>query len=190
MSSATNITDGKRAENFIELLSSEVLELTQNRSLTTEHRRQKFGNLVEKSFDLPLIARFVLGRPWNSATLAQRKEYLELFMEIVELTYSKRFMEYSGQTIMVTGHALGKRKFILVNSQLSNPTKETANLKVVWRLIPRKNSFKIIDVAIEGISMAITKRNEYSSVIQRSGGQLSALLDAMRKQIAKLKKTS
>ena len=185
---AGSLKNGNDAEEFIKALSAEVLNLTQDKSLTVQSRQKEFGKLIDKGFDLPWIARFVLGRPWNSATLAEQREYLRLFKKIVELTYSKRFINYSQQRIVVTGHELGKRKFIFVQSYLANLGQKKTNPQVVWRLIPRDNSFKIVDVAIEGISMAITQRNEYSSVIQNNGGRLSALLDAMRHQVQKLEK--
>ena len=185
---AGSLKNGNDAEEFIKVLGAEVLNLAQNNSFTAQGRQQEFGKLIDKGFDLPWIARFVLGRPWNSATFTEQKEYLRLFKKIIELTYSKRFINYSQQRIVVTGHKLGKRKFIFVQSYLADLSHKKINPQVVWRLIPRRNSFKIVDVAIEGISMAITQRNEYASVIQQNGGRLSALLDAMRQQLQKLEK--
>jgi len=54
---------GKHAQDFINSLSSQVAELNQNRSLDKITRQQKFMKLVERGFDLPWIAKFVVGRP-------------------------------------------------------------------------------------------------------------------------------
>ena len=181
---------GKQAQDFIGSLSNQVATLNQDRSIDTTTRRQKFMQLVETGFDLPWIAKFVVGRPWRTATTNQQKEYLELFKNLVELTYSKRFIEYAQQKILVSGYKLGKRKFIFVKSKLTDPKKPKGDINVVWRLVPKGNSFKIVDVVIAGISMAITQRNEYSAVIRRNNGRFDALLDAMRTQITKLRNNS
>ena len=109
---------------------------------------------------------------------------------MVELTYSKRFIEYAQQKILVSGYKLGKRNFIFVESKLTDPKKPKGDINVVWRLVPKGNNFKIVDVVIAGISMAITQRNEYSAVIRRNNGRFDALLDAMRTQITKLRNNS
>ena len=181
---------GKDAQDFINSLSSQVAELNQNRSLDKITRQQKFMKLVERGFDLPWIAKFVLGRSWKTASPDQQKEYLSLFKNLVELTYSKRFIDYSQQKIIVSGHKMGKRKFIFVESQLADPKNPKANVNIVWRLVPKGNSFKIVDVVIAGISMAITQRNEYSAVIKRNNGSFDSLLAAMKVQIKKLRSAS
>jgi phospholipid transport system substrate-binding protein len=178
---------GKDAQDFINSLSSQVAELNQNRSLDKITRQQKFMKLVERGFDLPWIAKFVLGRSWKTASPDQQKEYLSLFKNLVELTYSKRFIDYSQQKIIVSGHKMGKRKFIFVESQLADPKNPKANVNIVWRLLPKGNSFKIVDVVIAGISMAITQRNEYSAVVKRNNGSFESLLAAMKVQIKKLR---
>ena len=76
---AKNNELGKHAENFIISLSSQVAELNQNRSLDNTTRQQKFMKLVERGFDLPWIAKFVVGRPWKTASPDQQKEYLSLY---------------------------------------------------------------------------------------------------------------
>ena len=187
---AKNNELGKHAEDFINSLSSQVAELNQDRSLNNTTRQQKFMKVVERGFDLPWIAKFVVGRPWKTASPDQQKEYLSLFKNLVELTYSKRFIDYSKQKIIVSGHKLGKRKFIFVESQLADPKNPKTNVNIVWRLIPKGKSFKIVDVVIAGISMAITQRNEYSAVIKRNNGSFDSLLAAMKVQIKKLRSAS
>ena len=139
---------------------------------------------------MPWIGRFVLGRNWNAATPQQREDYLNLFQEIIAITYSKRFVDYSGHKIEVTGHRFSKRKYIFVKSKIYNPKNKTANINVTWRLLPKNLSFKIVDVVIEGVSMGVTQRNEYSTVIQRNNGNVSALIQAMRQTLNRLKNTN
>ena len=181
---------GVRAERFIDTLSSAALKLATNTSLSSSERRQGIANILNQGFDMPWIARFVLGRNWRLATPEQRSDYLNLFQAIVEHTYSRQFTDYSGQKVSILGHKIGKRKYIFVRSRIYDPKRSNININVNWRLIPNGNSFKIIDVVIEGVSMGVTQRNEYASVLQRNGNSISALIKAMRESLTKLEKRS
>ena len=179
---------GVRAERFIHILSTEALKLATNTSLSSSDRRQAIAKILNQGFDMAWIARFVLGRNWRLANAKQRKEYLDLFQAIIEHTYSRQFTDYSGQKISVVGHKIGKRKYIFVLSRIYDPNQSNVNISVNWRLVPDGNSFRIVDVVIEGVSMGVTQRNEYASVLQRNGNSISALIKAMRQSLAKLEK--
>ncbi len=73
-------------------------------------------------------------------------------------------------------------------SRIYDPDQSNINISVNWRLVPDGNSFKIVDVVIEGVSMGVTQRNEYASVLQRNGNSISALIKAMRQSLAMLEK--
>ena len=180
---------GNRAETFIEILSSEALNIATEKSLTKQTRQAKIAILLNDGFDMPWIARFVLGRNWRLATPSQRKEYLNLFKSTIEHTYSRQFQDYSDQKIVIKGHKLGNRKYIFVNSRIFDPTRSNVNIDVNWRIIPAGSSFKIVDVVIEGVSMGVTQRNEYASVLKRNGNNIAALIEAMRQSLNRLEKT-
>ena len=178
---------GKRAEEFISTLSSKAIALVSNKGAAPEGRRVGFAALLSDSFDMRWIGQFVLGRNWNLATPEQRAEYLDLFEKIIVYTYSKRFNDYSGQKVRITGHELGKRQYVFVKSQIFDPKRSGSTINVTWRLLPKDESFKIVDVVIEGVSMGVSQRNEYNSVIQRNGGKIMALIVAMRDNLEKLR---
>lgn len=181
---------GLRAENFIDKLSTEAIALVSNKEMDTDTKRGGFAKLLSQGFDMAWIGQFVLGQNWNLATPEQRAEYLRLFEEIIVYTYSKRFNDYSGQQIKVVGNQLGKRKYVFVKSQIFDPVRAGSTINITWRLLPKDESFKIVDVVIEGVSMGVTQRNEYNSVIQRNGGKVIALIEAMRANLEKLRSNS
>ena len=179
---------GIRAEQFIEVLSSEALTLATDTTLTSRDRLSKISKLLSDGFDMPWIARFILGRNWRNASQNEREEYSSLFKTILEHSYSRQFTDYSGQKIVILGHKLGRRDYIFVRSRIFDPERSNIHIDVNWRLVPAGNSFKIVDIVIEGVSMAVTQRNEYASVLQRNGNSIPALINAMRKSLAKLEK--
>jgi phospholipid transport system substrate-binding protein len=148
---------------------------------TNESQRvTRFRELLREDFDLPGIARFVLGRYWNTATEEQRAEFVKLFENYVALAYATRLAEYAGEQFKVTG-SRPDGEGAIVSSQILRPA-GAAPIKVDWRLTGRNGNYKISDVSVDGISMAVTQRSEFASVIQHSGGQLQGLIAMLREK--------
>ena len=187
---AWSASENERAITFIEQMSGSALKLVADKEMATDDRRSEFASLLDANFDMDRIGRFVLGRYWRLATPEQRSAYLGLFRESIVQTYSHRFDDYSGQKFRVLGRREAKSKFIFINSEIFDPTRPGANVNVLWRVLPTGDSFRVVDVVIEGISMSVTQRNEYASVIQRNGGEVDALIDALRKNLKKMKDAS
>jgi phospholipid transport system substrate-binding protein len=160
---------GKRAIN--------VLTSTQSQA----DREREFKALFDEGFDVPGIARFVLGPYWRTATDPQRDEFTKLFEAYIIHAYVVRFSAYSGQQLKVTGSRPEGDNASLVNSQITG-TNNSPPVKVDWRVAKVEPGFKITDVVVEGVSMAVTERQEFASVIQRGGGQIEALLKALRER--------
>jgi len=130
--------------------------------------------------DVPGIARFVLGRYWRSASEQEQQEYLKLFEDYVVFVYGTRLSSFNGETFKVRGSRTDDSGTI-VSTDIISPKGE-APIKVDWRLITDHGSFRINDVIIEGISMLVTQRSEFASVIQRHGGHVGELLVMMRER--------
>jgi phospholipid transport system substrate-binding protein len=138
--------------------------------------------LLREDFDVPGIARFVLGRYWNIATEQQRAEFVKLFEDYIALAYSTRLAEYTGETFKVVG-SRPDADGAIVTSQILRPA-GAAPVKLDWRVTGRDGAYKISDVAVDGISMAVTQRSEFASVIQHNGGQVQGLLTMLRDKTA------
>jgi phospholipid transport system substrate-binding protein len=142
-------------------------------------RLARFRQLFQADFDGPGIARFVLGRYWRSASEEEQQEYLKLFEDYVVFVYGTRLSSFSGETFKVRGTRT-EQNGTIVSSDILSPG--DAPIKVDWRLVTENGAFKINDVIIEGISMMVTQRSEFASVIQRHGGQMGGLLALMREK--------
>jgi phospholipid transport system substrate-binding protein len=160
-------------------LGNQALELLGN-SVDPKLRVARFRQLFSEDFDVPGIARFVLGRYWRIATEPQQQEFVKLFADYIALAYSNRLAEYSGETLRVTGSRPAPDGSV-VSSEIVRPN-GAPPAKVDWVLTPHDGAYKISDVVVEGVSMAVTQRSEFASVIQRSGGQVQGLITALRKK--------
>ena len=169
---------------FVANLAQQAIDDIAIPDVAEEQRAQRFRELFTAGFDVPLIARFVLGRYWRVATDAERTEYVALFDELVVTTYARRFGEFPGAQFRVLAVSKPNEdgdQIVAVEGAL--PAK--APVRLDMRVRPKDGQFKVIDVAVEGVSMAITQRDEFAAVIQRGGGQVSALLANLREKIAK-----
>jgi len=167
------------ASDFMNKLWSRTTEVLAKKIPPAE-RLSRFRQLFQADFDGAEIARFVLGRYWRSASEEERQEFLKLFEDYVVYVYGTRLSDFNGETFRVRGSRTDGNGTI-VSTDVFTPG-ATAPIKVDWRLIAENGGFKITDVIIEGISLLVTQRSEFASVIQRHGGQVGGLLALMREK--------
>ena len=163
---------------FVERLSREAISVMADPALRDSQRAAAFRGLLLRDFDVAAIGRIVLGRYWRRATPAQRAEYLRLFQEFIVAIYSSRLGKYSGQILQVTGARPGKRDIVVVKSLIL--VSGRAPIKIDWLVRSAGGAQRVIDVVVEGVSMAITQRSEFAAIIQSSGGKVEGLLAALR----------
>ena len=151
-------------------LGNQALQVL-GKNVDPNQRVVRFRQLFSQDFDVPGIARFVLGRYWRIATPAQQQEFIRLFTSYIAVAYSDRLAEYSGETLRVTGSRAAPDGSV-VSTEIVRPN-GAPPAKVDWLLTQQDGAYKISDVIVEGVSMAVTQRSEFASVIQRNGGQVA-----------------
>jgi len=160
-------------------LGNRALEVL-GKNATPAQKAARFHELFREDFDVPGIARFVLGRYWKTATPEQQEEFTKLFEDYIAIVYSTQLSAYSGETLKVTG-SRADAEGAIVASEIIRPA-GAPPVKVEWHLTDRNGAYKISDVAVDGISMAVTQRSEFASVIQRNGGQVQGLITQLREK--------
>ena len=128
------------------------------------------------------------GRYWRLATPEQREAYLKAFNESIVYTYTNRFKDYSGQTLKVDG-SREDGQFVIVTSRIIDPN-GGPSVVLDWRVVRVGDDYKVVDLKIEDVSMSITLRREYTSLIENNGRTVQALIDALNKSMATLKAKS
>jgi phospholipid transport system substrate-binding protein len=166
------------AVQVVQRLSRDAIAMLADPRLPDGQRTAAFRGLLLRDFDVAAIGRIVLGRYWRQATPAQQAEYQRLFQDFIVAIYASRLGKYSGETLRVTTARSGKRDIIVVKSLIQSPGK--APVQVDWLVRSAGGAQRIIDVVVEGVSMAITQRSEFASIIQSNGGKVEGLLAALR----------
>ena len=143
-----------------------------------------FRQLFRENFDVPGLGRFVLGRFARILNFSEQQEFLELFETYVVYTYSNRLSEFAtnGGLPKVTGSRLDADGAIVSSQVIRGNTAQP--ISVDWRLAWRDGSYKINDVIIDGLSMAVNGRSELEGVAERNGNRPQAILAVMRQECA------
>jgi len=174
--------DGKGADLFIQKVGQQAIDSLTGKDVNDAERQARFRKILNQTFEVPLIARFTLGRFWRRASEEQQKEYVGLFEDFIVQAYAARFRDYSGETFTVGKVREIDERDALVQSEIS--LTDGRRIVVYWRV--RGNSgFKIIDVIVEGVSMAITQRDEFSAIINQNGGKVDGLLTTLREKTSR-----
>jgi phospholipid transport system substrate-binding protein len=167
-----------KAHDFIKNLADKGIGFLADKKLTPEKRKEQFRALLKDNFDMKTIARFSLGPYWKTCTDAQRKEYLKLFEHMIVEVYSRRFSDYEGQKLnILKARPEGDRDAIVASAIVPASGPE---IKVDWRVREKSGTFQVVDIMVEGVSMSLTQRADFASVIQRGGGNVETLLEHLR----------
>jgi phospholipid transport system substrate-binding protein len=166
------------AKAFVQSMADRAIGFLGDSALSHDQRKQEFKKLLRSSFDMSTIGRFAMGRYWREATPAQQKEYQSLFETMVINVYAARFNEYNGQKLEVGAVRPEGKADALVTSYIIPKTGE--KIQVDWRVRTKGGGYKIVDVVVEGVSMALTQRSDFAAVIQRGGGDINVLIEHLR----------
>jgi len=172
-----------KAEAFISGLADQAIDAMTKPNASQSDRIESFKLLLNENFAVKTIARYVIGRHWKKATKSQKEEYLNLFQELLAVTYANRFSEYAGENLNVVKSSVSSAKDTVVHSQIVR--EGTQPVSVNWHVRSSDNvTFKIIDINVEGVSLGQTQKSEFSSVIRQNGGKVEGLLAVLRERVS------
>jgi phospholipid transport system substrate-binding protein len=173
---------GNGADDFVRSIGQQAINSLTGKELSDDQRQAGFRTILKRNFELPLFARFTLGRFWRRASETQRKEFVGLFEDYLVQIYAALFRDYNGESFTVGKVREINKSDVAVKSSVT--LNDGQKIEVYWR-VRGKDDPKIIDVIVEGVSMVITQRDEFSAIISQNGGKLDGLLTALRKKTGK-----
>ena len=142
-------------------------------------RIAKYHGLMARDFDIPLMARFALGRHWKRADSAQRSDYVEAFSAFLLNQYASKIAGANVSRFTVLSARRAGKRDVMVQSRIFK--EDGRAFKLVWRMRQRNGQFRVIDVVAEGISMAMTKRQEFAAIMKANGGDVVPLIERLRR---------
>lgn len=168
------------ASEFIANLGTQGMQVL-GPSVPAAQRAARFRQLLETEFDLPEIARFVLGPYGRRMSPVAQQEFVPLFREYLVRAYTAKLGPYGGAPFRVVGARPNGGETVVA----SQVTRNGGNpLQIEWHVSDRGGRPVVTDVAVDGVSMKASQRNEFAAIIQRNGGQPDSLVAALRQQTA------
>jgi phospholipid transport system substrate-binding protein len=173
---ASGSTSPDGAANFVEGVIGKAITVLRIPAEQRVSRESEFRTLLRANFDVPLITRLVVGRHWRRATDAQKVAFAAVFEEHIVKIYTSQLGVYSDETIAIRNIAPRTERDTIVGTEVRRSS--DAPLQLDWLVREDGGTYRVIDIAAEGVSMMTTKRSEFSSVIQRDG--LDGLIEQLR----------
>lgn len=153
-------------DRFVDRFGAQAIQVLDATRDDPDARRARFAELMQRDIDIPRVAALVLGRAWRSADVERRARFVQAFENHLIGTYSRRFDTYAGERLEVAGQAPAGDD-VLVSSRVVAQGGQP--ITVVWRVREKDGRWRIIDAAVEGVSMVVTWRNEFAAVIEAEG---------------------
>lgn len=174
---ALALTEGE-ARALVEQTLDELLAMLQTPG-DLSVRAPALRKVMEKRANMPLIAKFAAGRVWREMNEDQQARYSDAFSHFVSETYARRFVDFEGDPNIRIGNVIDAgRKGMLVETPLQTPAGET--IAVEWLVSDRGGRVEVIDMVVEGISMATTQREEIGAMFDSKGGDVEALISSLK----------
>lgn len=173
--SAKANVDAAQAQAFVEKVTKEGIEEIINANVSQTVKDERFEKLFNNALDLNFIGQFVLGRYWKTSSVEQKKAFINAYRQLNIQTWSQRFDEFKGKSFVFQGTSpSNSASQIFVNSTV--PMNQGEPAKVIWRVKQTGDSFKIVDIIIENVSLAITARNEYTAYVKSAPNGVDDLI--------------
>ena len=171
-------------KEFVQSVANEASLILTNNS-TKEQKIEELKSIAKKSVDFRGIGYYSLGAHRKNLSDDKKKEYLNIFEKYFLKSFSSRLAEYTDPKIRVDSQKKLNEKYTIVSSVLL-ATEEKPEVNIDWRIVT-KNPDKplIIDVVIEGVSLAKVQKEEFNSIIQSNNGDINTLLISLKEFINK-----
>lgn len=170
------------AEQYVQVQAQRVLQVLSDNSMSTADRIRAFRGVVDQIADVPRITRFVLGKYARIATPAQRQQFDALFRTYAQDVYETRLNEYHGETIKVVGSIVRNPGDVIVNSAVAGGKLDKPE-HVGWRVMNAGAGWKIVDVEVSGVWLAITQQQDFVSTIDNAHGDVNVLIAQLQNDV-------
>ena len=172
-----------KADEATDWLGNEIdsiLDAYKNTQISKVERFALIEETINNNFAGAGIAKFVAGKSWGSANKDTKKAYIKIFKKHLALNIASMMQGYSDQDYIFTKSVFDdKNKVNLIDMEIIS---DTGSLVVTWRLKKSKEKYYVIDLLVADISLIVTKRSEFNSMIKKVENSLEKFIDVLKKQ--------
>ena len=166
------------ASSFINSLTNQASEILSSK-LSDEEKIIKLKIIGENSVDIDGVGLYTLGNYRKILTDDQKDQYKKLFREYFLKSFSGRLVGYTDAKIAVLSEEIKNEKYTIVYTKLIG-TSDRPEVKIDWRVYTKNPDSPLIrDLIIEGLSLARTQKEEFSSILNSNDGDIEALFNKL-----------
>ena len=177
--SFTNNSFSIEPNEFVQITVNEASKALSG-NFTKEEKIEKLKIIAKKTVDIRGIGFYTLGSHRKNITDSQKKEYISLFEEYFLKTFSDRLAEYTDPKVKVVSYKKLNEKYTIVSSILI-ATEKRPEVKIDWRVYTKNPEKPLIrDLIIEGLSLARTQKEEFSSILNSNDGDIKVLFETLK----------
>ena len=177
------------AEHFVQVNVDRGLGILSNKSLSEAQRREEFRSFLIGLSDIHRTALFTLGAGRRRASPAQISDFVTAFRNYALAIYEARLTAFSGQSLKVTGGVQRAPGDFIVETALVQPGGDTKPIQVDFRLVPSGDGFKVIDVGVVGVWLAIEERDQFTSFLDQHNDSVPTLTHHLEELTQRLKQS-
>ena len=168
---SSNTSFADEPSNWLKNEIDKILIAYQNSDLPNENRFLMIEQTINNNFAGTGIAKFVAGDSWKSASNDVKKEYIKNFKRHLALNIASMMQGYSNQRYELSKSKIDeKNKIILIEMEIFS---ETGSVVITWRVKESKGRYFVIDLIVADISLVVTKRSEFNSMLKTVNYKLS-----------------
>ena len=158
----------KQAEDFILKTTGNAKKILLDPKINELQKRKYLESLSLETVDVEGLAKYTLGEEIKKLNNKQISEYVDTFKVFFSKNISNKLRDYSDQAVVISGSKKISENYVLVNSKIVS-SKDKQEIIVDWRVFLINNKLMIRDLVVEGLSLARTQKEEFSSIIANKG---------------------
>jgi phospholipid transport system substrate-binding protein len=173
-----NYSHSIEAEIFVQSTVNRASKIL-SENLSKEKKIEKLKNIAKETVDIKAIGMYTLGATRKNLNDDQKTKYSDIFEKYFLKSFSSRLAEYTNPEIDVYGKEILNEKYTIVNSLLKG-TSERPEVKIDWRIYTKDpNNPLIRDLIIEGLSLARTQKEEFTSILNSNNSNINSLFETL-----------
>ncbi len=168
-------------DSILETLRDKTLAIASKK----EERRDKIKTLLKNRFDFKEMARRSLAKHWKKISAGEKKEFVSIFSDLLELSYIGKIEAYTDEKVTYDKEVVkGKGKYAMVSTTIVT---KSVNIPINYKVRNKEGKWWIYDVVIEGVSFVSTYRSQYNKIIIKES--FARLVEAMKRKLEETKST-
>jgi phospholipid transport system substrate-binding protein len=135
-------------------------------SAKTEERRREIRKAIDERFDWEEMVQRSLATHWSKRTPEEKREFVNLFKDLLERAYINKVDDYSGEKMVYTGETVDGDRAV---TKIKIVTSKNKEIPLEYRLMKKGPQWLVYDISIEGVSLVNNYRTQFNSIIVKNG---------------------